>query len=259
MILENNFLLLYIMGAFVCYVYLSLNSDIVIDVLSSKLFNNKYVEDNKNSLRVFASLIFPITIIKILLLRSNNKNNFMNIKTILVILGIVVLIGFSVNMAKKCVAYYNTSVEMELEFKRHGEKRLAVIDKMVKSIHQTLQIAEINDSSYYKNVLAITSMRSDNEQLMMKWITENNPNANYGEVSAIYNQVTSIISAERGNLLAAEEAMQRTSYEYEKFHRKFPNSLYLYYRPKSLNYKPISTTENRLINQTGIDDNLDIK
>jgi hypothetical protein len=130
---------------------------------------------------------------------------------------------------------------------------------MYKVLSNKLQVAKINDTSYYKNLLAVTINRKDGEQIMWKWVKENNANMNFNEVSALYNNIMVSIDNERLQLFSIEKELQTCKYNYEILHNQFPSKMYLYYQKTTLDYLPISSSESKIINKTGVDDNFKIK
>ncbi len=98
--------------------------------------------------------------------------------------------------------------------------------------------------------------RKDAPGLFMKWVTENNPNSNYNEVKELYVEVNNSIQSERDRLLIVENELQTINYEYGKLFSQVPSSWYLFYRKPSIHYIPISTEANKLVNTTGVDNNV---
>ena len=245
------------------FILLITNKDIIgVEFLKSYIFNDEFDKRNYELICLLYSIIFPITLFKLfkiikLPIMKDASSFFKKFLPFIIIIGIIY---FSVPLVKSGVNYYNTSVNLELQFNQTLNKRLVVIDRITKIVHQKMQIAKINDSSYYKNVLAIMMMRKDGDNLSStwKWIHENNPNVNYEEVSKFYANVSASIDAERNTLFVTEDKLQTLCYDYAKLHKEFPSKLYLWYQKDTLSYIPISTTVNKIINKTGIDNQIDL-
>jgi len=253
------------------FLTLSFDKTLSVNILSSVIFNDEFTEKNKFWVKFIASVLAPITFVKILKIKSQEwswtyetspaikQEKTKNMKKILIIVAIATAIiygGF--HLSKNEISFYNQSVNTELQFNKAINQRLTIIDRITKIVHQKLELAKINDSSYYKDLAIIATSRADKEQLFMKWVTENNPNANYSEVSALYKDVSASIESERNQLQAIESTCQEYVYQYEKLHREIPSSWYLFYQKGTLNYEPISTTENKVVNKTGVDNNVSL-
>lgn len=254
---------IYLILTLITYFILSTDTDLQVSILKSYVVGDYHTEKNKSALLLLASLLSPVTLCEIIYIKIKLKQKFninlkKNMKQLITILALI-LIGYgAVQGTKQEVAYYNQSVSLEMELKRTLNQRLTIIDRITKIVHQKLEVAKLNDSSYYKNLSIIATSRVDKQGLFMKWVTENNPNANYNEVSKLYADVTASIEKERNQLQAIEDQAQNIVYSYDKLQNEFPSSLYLYYRPKTLKYEPISTEFNKIVNQTGVDNQVNL-
>lgn len=207
-----------------------------------------------NIFRIFLSIIWPITLGIIIYIKIKNKTMIINTlhsyKWILTFSFILLMIGW---IGNKTITYYNQSVDLELQFNQLMEKRLSVVDRVEKIVHQKLQLAGLNDSSYYKSLTAVTLSRVDQPGLWAKLVVEQNPNINFSVVTAMYQDVSQSIQGERDLLFTVETELQKTNYNYISLRRRFPSNIYLFWRPAELNYHPISTTDNKIINISGVD------
>ncbi len=251
-------MIIYLLLALIMFIILKQSKTISPDIYESYIFGNEFNSKYKFSSKLFLSLIWPYTLIKLTTLQT--KYNFKNMKT-WIITGVVLLVLALTlgSVVPKATNYYNQSVNLELQFNRTMSKRVVTLDNVTKVIHQKLQIAKINDSSYYKNLYVIASNRADAPNLFMKWVTENNPNVNYSEVSSLYKDLSASVESYRANLVGVESELQNITYQYDVLHREFPSNIYLFYGKQHLDYKPISTDSNRIINETGIDNNINIQ
>lgn len=258
-----SLLSIYLILTLITYFVLSTDNDLQVSILKSYVVGDYFTEQNTKALLIVASLLSPVTFFEIIYIKIKLKQKFninlkKNMKQLITIL-VLILLGYGiVQGTKQGVAYYNQSVGYELELKQTLNQRLTIIDRITKIVHQKLEIAKLNDSSYYKNLSIIATSRVDKQGLFMKWVTENNPNANYNEVSALYKDVSASIENERNQLQAIEDKAQTIVYGYDKLQNQLPSSLYLLYRPKTLKYEPISTELNKLINQSGVDNQVNL-
>lgn len=254
---------IYLILTLLTYFILSVDNDLQVSILKSYVIGDYYTEKNKENLLLIASLHSFVTLIEIIYIKLKLKQKFNfnlknNMKQLITILALI-LIGYgAVQGTKKAVAYYNQSIGYEMKLKKTLNQRLTIIDRITKIVHQKLEVAKLNDSSYYKNLSIIATSRVDKQGLFMKWVTENNPNANYYEVSKLYAEVITSIENERNQLQDIEDQAQVIVFDYDKLQNEFPSSLYLYYRPKTLKYEPISTEFNKIVNQTGVDNQVNL-
>jgi len=252
-------LLIYLAGFIYVFYILTYDKDIQMTALTSFLFNEEFAESNKGTLSFLYSLVWPVTIFFILRLRKvpSIKLNIMRIiKNIVAFVIVIVVLWGASYILENEVNYYNQSVNIEQTFNQQKNQRLMILDKMQKVLEQKLQIAGINDSSYYKNLTAITFMRKDGASVAWKWIKETNPNSNYEEVSQLYKDLSVSIQTERTSLLAIENECQETVKRYSILHKQFPTNIYLYYQKPELDYTPIASDANRETNTTGRDNNI---
>lgn len=235
--------------------FFSLKEEIILSAYYSNFFGKL---TNNTFLMYLAILIMPWLVIKFVDFKNFKKQKInMKFKARYVIIPLLIIFAFFTG--KKAMQYYNESVKIAITFNSKMNERLSILDRITKIPQQTMQVAKINDSSYYKNVLAIMSNRADGPSLMWKWLTENNPNANYREVSVMYQQVINSINSERDKLLSVENQLSEIDKQYTELHTLFPSNILLFYEAKKLNYKAISTLENKEINLSGIDSNIHLK
>ena len=235
----------YLIVALLFLIYLKINNEIHISILDSLLLPNT---DSIWTKVVFA-LVWPFTLIYLFTIKIKNMKKF-------VILAVVVFFIYSVlyTVGTSFINYYNQSVQIEMSFNKDLSKRGVTVDKMKKQIHEQLKVAGINDTSYSRLVEIIANSRKDGQGLFWKWAQENNANANYSEVSALYNKLFDNIESTRTDLYATETLLQKDVYDWDYLHKVFPANWYLFYQKgKKLDYKPILSTESAIINSTGVD------
>lgn len=158
------------------------------------------------------------------------------------------------------VSYSNSEVRLRNHFTQKYSERTAFYDKMWKTLSQKGQIALKNDSSFRQNIDIIMQGRKDAPDLVMKWITETNPNANYSEVSALYKDLSRAVEAEREGFFYQEKMLQDIKLEHDNLVDVFPSSVVLAIvgRNKHLDYKPITSTLTENVMIAGKDDNVKV-
>lgn len=176
----------------------------------------------------------------------------------LVIGGITVIIF--IVMGLNVMSLFNQETELRTEFEEKANERKAFYDNMYKSISQVSQVAVKNDSSFRKNVQVIMEGRKDSEGIVMKWVTETNPNANYSEVSKLYQNLTRLIEAKRDSFFDQEKQMSSIVAVHTKLLRRFPAGWILrtFFDVEFLVYNPISSSQTEEVFKTGKDDNVNL-
>ena len=239
---------------FIFYVYLLRDKNIEIDFFKSVLSDTQIGD---NTIKFILSLVWPITLTILII---NKQIKIKQMKNYIITALLVLITGsilFSIGTNE--ISYYNQSQKLNLSFNQQLSERLVVLDKMNKKLANKMQIAKIVDTSYYKNLIAVTLTRKDGPQVMWKWAQENNPNINFGEVSQFYMELVASVENERNNLYLIETTLQNTKLEYDLLHNQFPSNLYLLYQTKELQYTSIASDDSKQTNTTGIDNQTKIK
>ena len=170
-------------------------------------------------------------------------------------LGGLVIIFLALTISS-FISFSNTEIELRNTFDQKIDERTAFYDGMVKIFNQKSQIAVKNDASFQKNINIIMEGRKDAEQVMMKWITETNPNANFNEVSALYKDLSRAIEAKREGFFVQEKVLQDVVRQHKNHLQKFPNSFYnLFFNRQLLKYTVIQSSTTKEVMRTGIDNN----
>lgn len=158
-----------------------------------------------------------------------------------------------------CITASNNEVGLRNQFKQKDSEKVAFYDKMWKILKGKAQVAKQNDSSFRANINLIMTAREDAEGLMMKWIQEANPNANYAEVSALYKDLSRSIEAERNGFFEQEKVLQDIKLQHDNLLDKFPGTvLFAILGRKHLEYKPITSDRTDNVMKTGKDNDVDV-
>jgi len=130
-------------------------------------------------------------------------------KKLIVTLSVIAILAILVlSLIGSFVSFSNQEIDLRNRFTQKMEERTAFYDKMWKTLSQKSQIALKNDSSFARNVDAIMSGRKDSEGVFMKWIQESNPNANYDQVSVLYQDLSRSVEGERDGFFIQEKMIQ---------------------------------------------------
>jgi hypothetical protein len=175
------------------------------------------------------------------------------VKLGLIGLGVILFFVFVGNF----ISFSNTEIDLRNTFEQKIDERTSFYDKMYKVISQKSQIAVKNDESFRKNINIIMEGRKDAPQVFMKWITETNPNANYSEVSVLYQDLSRAVEAQREGFLNQEKVLQDVVRQHKNLIQKFPGSFYnMFYGRTKLEYTPIKSSLTEEVMRTGKDDNV---
>jgi len=169
------------------------------------------------------------------------------------IIGLVVIFIFGI--FSSVMSTSNEEVGLRNRFKQKIDERTAFYDKMWKTISQKSQIAVKNDSSFVRNVNIIMAGRKDSEGVVMKWVQETNPNANYDQVAALYADLSRTIEGERDGFFMQEKMIMDIVLAHDNIMTKFPSGFILssFMGRTRLVYKPITSDKTDEVIKTGKD------
>ncbi len=181
-------------------------------------------------------------------------------RRLIITLSTIVLSTIVVIMiAGSYLSFSNTEIDLKNRFEQKMTERTAFYDKMWKTISQKSQIALKNDSSFYRNVNAIMEGRKDAGDLFMKWVQESNPNANYDQVSVLYQDLSRTVEGQRDGFFMEEKMIQNIVMEHNNLIEKFPGSFWnSFMGRKPLVYKPITSDRTDEVMKTGKDNNVEV-
>lgn len=152
------------------------------------------------------------------------------------------------------ISYTNQEIDIRTRFQQKMDERTAFYDKMWKTISGKSSIALKNDSSFRQNINIIMSGRKDADGLVMKWVQETNPNANYDQVAALYKDLSRTIESERDGFFQEEKTIQDIVRVHKNLLQKFPSGLFI--TADALVYKPITSDRTDEVIKTGKDNNV---
>jgi hypothetical protein len=181
-------------------------------------------------------------------------------KKLIATLSIIsILVILVMSLIGSFIFFSNTEVELRNRFTQKMEERTAFYDKMWKTLSQKSQIALKNDSSFARNVDVIMSGRQDSQGIFMKWVQESNPNANYDQVSVLYQDLSRSVEGERDGFFMQEKMIQGIVLEHSNLIGKFPGSLWNSFLGRGkLVYKPITSDRTDEVIKEGKDNNVNL-
>lgn len=155
------------------------------------------------------------------------------------------------------IGFSNREIELSNSFFQKKDERTASYDKMYKVVAQKTQIAVKNDSSFRNMVNIIMEGRKDAQQVVFKWVQEQNPGATFDQVTKLYSELGQTIEAQREQFFQEEKMLQDINRVHEDLIRKYPGSFYnLFFKRKSFEYTPIKSSLTEQVMKTGKDDNI---
>ena len=164
---------------------------------------------------------------------------------------------FGISLFSSAISFSNKEVDLRNRFKQKMDERTAFYDKMWKTLSQKSQIAVKNDSSFVRNVDAIMAGRKDAQNLVMKWVQESNPNANFDQVSALYQDLSRAVEGQRDGFFMQEKMIMGVVLEHSNLIDKFPGSFWnIFYGRTHLEYKPITSDRTDEVIRTGKDNDV---
>ena len=181
--------------------------------------------------------------------------NFNVLKLVIIGLAFLLLIP----LVGSFISFSNNEISLRNSFTQKIDERTSFYDKMYKTISQKSQVAVKNDSSFRQNVNIIMSGRKDAQQVVFKWITESNPNANYESVSQLYQDLSRAIEANREGFFEQEKMLQDIVMQHSNLIERFPGSFYnIFFGRSKLKYTPIKSSLTDEVMKTGVDNNIDL-
>lgn len=170
------------------------------------------------------------------------------------IIGSIILIVCLALLAVPFITFSNQEVNLRTKFESVELSRVSFYDNMQKTISMKTQVAVKNDDSFKENIAAIMEGRKDGEQVMWKWVKEVNPNANFSEVSKLYQELSLTIDSKRTEFVARETLLADIRREHDYLLKSFPNSLInMFLGRKPLELKIIQSDTTKEVFETGID------
>ncbi len=167
----------------------------------------------------------------------------------------VVLIGLPILIL--VISYFsisNSEIRLKNSFDAAVSKRTTQYDNMWKTWAGKAQIAVKNDSAFQNIVNIQMNGQKDGENVTWKWIQQSNPSASFGQVQALYSDLSRCIEAKRDEFMECETELQDLNREHEDMLSVAPSSWFLSSR-KHFVYKPITSTRTDDVIKTGKDDN----
>lgn len=107
---------------------------------------------------------------------------------------------------------------------------------MINSVFVNLNGADINvlnieyltgviQYNFKENIQSIMENRKDGDKLMWKWVTEVNPNANFNEVSEMFQHMQSLYLEKRSSIIAINKVLFELEKRDANLRTMFPSNM----------------------------------
>lgn len=148
----------------------------------------------------------------------------------LVWLIIAVLVIFSGYKATKYsltegVAVYNEQKDIRNTYEQKVQERNIMMSEFMDCLTSSLKVSETNANYFKENIQSIMENRKDGDKLMWKWVTEVNPNANFNEVSEMFQHMQSLYLEKRSSIIAINKVLFELEKRDANIRTMFPSNM----------------------------------
>ena len=165
---------------------------------------------------------------------------------VVVVLGLIVVI-IAVSSSNREVRLWNKGTAQQTNLK-------IVFDETWKVIQQTAQVADQYKVAFAEIYPKLMDARyaQEGQNLMMKMITESNPNFD----TKLYQNLTDQIAAKRAKFALEQKAMTDLKREHDDIETTWPSSMFVKKRTMEIQIVTSTKTENAF--KTGKEDDVDL-
>lgn len=147
----------------------------------------------------------------------------------------------------------NTEVTLRNKIEAQLDVRESYYDKMWKTISGKAQVAEHYKESFSEIYPKLIDGRYKNDNSLMLWIQESNPNFD----TSLLKDLSNTIEAERQGFFMEQKKLIDIQREHKTHRQLFPNSMFVGSRP-DVEFVIVSSVDSRETMQTGNDNKTDI-
>jgi hypothetical protein len=126
-------------------------------------------------------------------------------------------------------------------------------DNMFKTIAQTAQVSEQYKESFKEIYLPLIEGRYKDNNLLMKWVTESNPNFD----TKLYDKLVDVIESKRNGFELQQNKLVSIVQEHNNLLETMPSSWFVGGRPH-LNVTYITSAKTKEVYRTGEDNDIDL-
>lgn len=174
-------------------------------------------------------------------------------KTLIVALGSVLLVG--ILLAVAFVSLNNKDRTLRNAIKAKESSREAVFDETWKTIQQVAQVSDKYSKDFKEIYPKLMEGRygKENGNLLLKFVTESNPNFD----TSLYSKLINVIEVQRAQFTTSQKQIIDLKREHDNLLDTFPGSLLITNREK-VEIKIITSTRTKEVMETGKDDNVNL-
>lgn len=133
--------------------------------------------------------------------------------------------GFLQTSIKDCAKIYNTSKGYQNLYTQKVQEKVGFYDKLWKTYLQKEKITNVNKETFIQVTKIIMENRKDGEQIMWKWVSENQK-IPYEEFTCFYKDLSDFITSQREGYFNIEKECQTISNRNNTLLDTFPNNMY---------------------------------
>lgn len=134
------------------------------------------------------------------------------IKWVLGAILIVLIIQAVFVVVPYTISTFNEQKDIRNSYNQKVQEKEVIMNEFTSCLTSSLNISNSNAEYFKENIQSIMENRKDGDKLMWKWVTEVNPNANFNEVSEMFQHMQSLYLEKRSSIIA----INKTLFELEK-------------------------------------------
>lgn len=134
------------------------------------------------------------------------------IKWVLGAILIVLIIQAVFVVVPYTISTFNEQKDIRNSYSQKVQEKEVIMNEFTSCLTSSLNISNSNAEYFKENIQSIMENRKDGDKLMWKWVTEVNPNANFNEVSEMFQHMQSLYLEKRSSIIA----INKTLFELEK-------------------------------------------
>lgn len=177
--------------------------------------------------------------------KQKSKKNWFIGGGIALFLGIVLFFMYA-NASNTEVKLKNQAIAQE-QLCKHN------FDNMFKTIAQVAQVSEQYKESFKEIYLPLIEGRYKDENLLMKWVTESNPNFD----TKLYDKLVDVIESKRNGFELEQKKLVSVVQEHTNLLETMPSSWFVGGRPH-LQVTYITSGKTKEVYRTGEDNDIDL-
>lgn len=183
---------------------------------------------------------------------KNSGKISMVLVAVLVVVGL--MIGVGAIAAGIFISTYNRNVDLTTQYNAQVKSNEVIYDKVWKVISQKAQIANTATDKFKEVYTSIMDARYEGkDNVMMNWITEQNPQFDI----SLFKDLSQSVESLRSEFTVTQQKLIDIKREHDVFRTKFPNNLVcIVLGVKELQLKIVTSSRTEKSFETGKDDDV---